>query len=760
MPSSVSTLWSASTLAWEPLIPGWAVALLALGAIALLSFQFIKIFSRVSRKDSVLLIGLRILALALFFGLLLSPVLLVQERERLVPGVAVLVDNSRSMALKDGDPSVTRLDLVRKILGSSQAGLLHDLQGSFIPQIYLFGEDVQRVSGKELAQARADGNATRIQKAIAEVADQSREAQAPLAGIVLLSDGAQTDAAPPEGAGGIPVVAIPLGNSQKFRDISISSLNVPPLGFVNLPMELKFSVRSHGYPALSIPLILRQGERIIQSKSVTVPGEGEEQVRFTLTPREVGDYQLSVSTPARAEEEITSNNQTQFTVRVLRDRIRILIVSGSPSWNYRFLREAFKNDPTIDLVSFVILRTPLDEVNVPENELSLIPFPTDRLFTKELDNFDLIIFDNFTYLPYFPFYYLENIKKFVEKGGAFAMLGGPSSFRDGGYAGTPIEEILPVEMNGPEATYRQNSISVQLTREGINHPMTRLGSDGHSPADVWNQLPRLDGFNRVNRLKRDAIVLATARDPGSADSGEPLLVVSSSGKGRSLALMSDYFWRWNFTAAGGNQTNRPYLQFVHRMVRWLVRDPGLDPLAAKADRSAYEPGEEVTIRIRALDRDYSPAKNPTLTVSLQGPGGERISLIPKPGEKAGDFIATWRATNSGEYRVQVETRNQPANPSRAEFSFGVRSGILEAASGYPHRETLQNLANVSHGLVVSPEELSRGGVDKIRRLLESRSQFRLVAERRLKLGQTPWAFALLTLVLCVEWFLRRRRGLF
>lgn len=759
MPSSAPTIWSTSALAWESLVPGWVLILLALGGSALLGFQFVKILHRVGRKDSALLIGMRTLALALFFGLLLGPVLLIQERERLVPAVAVLVDNSRSMGLKDGNPSATRLDLARQALGNSQAGLLHELQGRFTPQLYLFNEDLQRVSAKDLAQARAEGSATRIQKALAQVTDQSREEQAPLAGVLLLSDGAQTDGAPPQAPRGVPIVAIPVGNPQKFRDLSVSSLNVPPLGFVNIPLDLKFSVRNHGYPELSVPLILRRGDRILQSKTVTVPAEGEAQVSFRLTPKEVGDHQLSASTPLRAEEEIAGNNQVQLTVRVLRDRIRALIVSGSPSWNYRFLREALKSDPTLDLVSFVILRTPLDEVNVPENELSLIPFPTDRLFTQELDNFDLIVFDNFTYLPYFPFHYLENIKKFVEKGGAFAMLGGPSSFRDGGYAGTPIEEILPVRMGDSQATYQKNSISVQLTREGTNHPMTRFGSNGHSPAEVWNQLPRLDGYNRVDRLKSGAILLATGRGLGGEGNAEPVLVVGSYGKGRTMALMSDYFWRWNFTAAGGDQSNRPYLQFVHRMVRWLIRDPGLDPLVAKADRAVYEPGEEVTIRIRALDRDYSPAKNPTLSVSLQGPGGENVSLIPKPGEKAGDFIATWRPGNSGEYRVRVETRGQPENPGRSEFSFRVQSGTLEAASGFPNRETLQSLAGSSQGLVVSPEELSRGGIDKIRRLLESRSQFRLLAERRLKLGQTPWAFALLTLVLCAEWFLRRRRGL-
>lgn len=751
MPASPST-WS---LLWEPLFSVWVLVALAAGALALLTYQFRRLRRRLPLRSALALAGLRGLALLLLFALLLGPALIVQQRQRLVPSVAVLVDNSASMGLRDGDPAATRLDKARRALGSPQAGLLHDLAGRFHLETYLFSDEPRRVSESELNRARPDGDATRIQEAISDVAGRAR--REPLAGIVLLSDGARTDNLPPRAPPGVPVVAIPMGNPEQFRDIAVTPVNVPPLGFTNIPLDLDFSVRTHGYGAIKLPLILRRGERILQTKTVTVPAAGEERVRFTLTPQEVGDYQLSLGTPVRAEEEIAANNRAAFTVRVLRDRIRILIVSGSPSWDYRFLREALKRDPTIDLVSFVILRTPLDEVDAPENELSLIPFPTDRLFTQELQNFDLIIFDNFTYLPYFPYHYLENIRKFVEKGGAFAMFGGASSFRDGGYAGTPIEKILPVDMGDPEATYQASPLSASLTRAGENSPLTRLSSDGASPGQVWGQLPPLGGYNRVAGLKKGAVVLVDGH--GISGDTEPLLVVGSYGRGRTLAFLSDYLWRWNFTAAGEDQSNRPYLQFVHRMVRWLIRDPELDPLVLRTDRSVYEPGDEVTIRLRVLDRDYSPARNPSLTVTLQGPGGERLPLTARPGDKPGDFIATWRSSRAGDYRVRAEARSGQELLGRAESSFAVRRGTLEAASGFPDLPTLKTLATSSGGMLVPPQDLGPGADERIVRFLDSHPRYRLLTERRLPLGQTPWAFALLTLVLCGEWFLRRRQGL-
>ena len=153
-----------------------------------------------------------------------------------------------------------------------------------------------------------------------------------------------------------------------------------------------------------------------------------------------------MSIAPRLGEALTENNHKDFPLSVARDKIRVLLVCGSPTWNYRFLRQALKHDPSIDLISFVILRTPTDVVNVPESQLSLIPFPTQRLFTQELKNFDLIIFENFSFQFYFPWYYLENVRKYVMEGGAFAMIGGSLAFAQGGYAETPIEDILPISL--------------------------------------------------------------------------------------------------------------------------------------------------------------------------------------------------------------------------------------------------------------------------------------------------------------------------
>ena len=225
------------------------------------------------------------------------------------------------------------------------------------------------------------------------------------------------------------MVTIGLGDPERYRDIQIAAVEAPNFAFLHSSVDIEVTVKSWGYKGQVIPLVLKQEGRILSTSSLVLDADrSTRRATFTMSPKEVGRYRLSVETPVQVGEVLRTNNQRDFQLQVRRDKIRVLVVSGRPSWNYRFLRRALKSDPSVDLISFIILRTPTDIVNVPDDQLSLIPFPTNRLFTEELGNFDLLIFDNFSYLLYFPMLYLENIRKFVIDGGAFVMFGGDQSF--------------------------------------------------------------------------------------------------------------------------------------------------------------------------------------------------------------------------------------------------------------------------------------------------------------------------------------------
>jgi hypothetical protein len=266
--------------------------------------------------------------------------------------------------------------------------------------------------------------------------------------ILLFSDGiANGDKKTLEGAPPlpIPVFAVAAGEAEGFTDVRIAEVRAPQFAFRGREFKLDLTVHAAGLKGKTVPLYFNRGKNLITTRSITIDADPVEQkIALSFTPKEIGTHSFSLDIPPQAGEQITRNNQKEFKVDVQRDKIRILTLSGSPAWNYRFLRMAMKQDPLIELVSFVFLRTPTDSVDVPDNQLSLIPFPIDDIFLEELKNFDLVFLDDFSHRAYFNPVYLDRVRDFVRDGGGLAMLGGVRSFDSGGYGESALKEVLPV----------------------------------------------------------------------------------------------------------------------------------------------------------------------------------------------------------------------------------------------------------------------------------------------------------------------------
>jgi uncharacterized membrane protein len=283
-------------------------------------------------------------------------------------------------------------------------------------------------------------------------------------------------------------------------------------------------------------------------------------------------------------EKTRMNNRSSFAFKAVRDRIRVMHIAGRPSWDLRFLRSAMKRDPGIDLVSFYIMRTASDAVNVPNEELSLIEFPYNDLFGKDLESFDVVIFQNFSSRQFFPNHYLQNIAKYVEKGGAFLMLGGDLAFTEGGYAGTGIEEILPVALSQSPATAQLRKFSLRHTVSGLQHPITEDLVD-------LSKIP-VEGYNGLGNLRKGTVVLL------ETDKGEPYLAIREAGKGRTMLAAGDGLWGINFSGVDAGLGNRAYFEMVRRMVRWLVKDPALNDFEITDVPARLNSGEEWGIKVK------------------------------------------------------------------------------------------------------------------------------------------------------------------
>jgi uncharacterized membrane protein len=725
----------------------------------------------------VLLMALRTVAVAAALILFFEPAVELRHVTRQPNHVAVLVDDSRSMAIADSGEAKgpTRAERARRIIVNSAATFATWRQ-SHLVDFYTFSDTLVPTTEAALAAGTAPrADATQLREALAAL--RARHDGHDLGGVVVISDGIPTGKMETAEGGhfdpesndflrglGVHVHSAWAGR-DKLRDVAIARVLADDFAFVHTAVKIEVVVRASGVTARerTRPLtLMRDGKPVRTASAVIDPDSREAKVAFEFTPDAVGKYLYEVQTPVLPGEAITSNNSRAFVLRVIRDKIRVVQVAGRPSWDEKHLRALLKRDPNVDLVSFFILRTPTDLSRVPEDELSLIPFPTEELFAHELGGFDVLILQNFNYGPYGMGSYLQNIKDYVLGGGALVMLGGDVAFTSGGYAQTPIADVLPVELLGEELPQERlvsdEPFRMQLTADGERHPVTALKLDLAENRARWRGLPELFGVNLVAGPRPGATVLGVhpfLKARGGAPM--PVLALGEFGKGRSLAFTTDTMWNWGFVAAGEGDDGRAYDKFWESAIRWLIRDPELRLLRVETDKAEYALGEIVRVDARLLGMDYRPARAQKVTLEVHQVGaaaGNAAPLVTRtadtddegevhadvPAEIAGSYMVTARAKQGDKELLEEEVYLVRAEGRELEQP-NARKDVLNALSA----ET----GGIALGAVDSlPAELSFLPPRVVR--IDSRTD--------VELWSLQAVFWLAIGALACEWILRRRRG--
>ncbi|MDI7262015.1 MAG: hypothetical protein QME90_19135, partial [Thermodesulfobacteriota bacterium] len=478
-----------------PVFSLWLILILFSLGFASAIAQYRLLRGRLGHSRALGLSLLRLGAISFLIAFALNPSLASKKEHKVSPAIAVLLDTSQSMGQPGHPGKASRLEEAKALLTEGTNPLLKSLSERFEVRLYGMGESLRAIEAKELADLKAEGMKGNLSEILKELSGKNTLALLLSDGNLNWNEGQSTN---------LPIVAVPLGSTGEYKDLLIKAVKAPSLAFRGREVMIDVTIKSYGFTGLTLPVLLKEGGKLLTAKNVRInDSPGEVTASLSFIPDDVGQKNLSISIPQQFGESLVSNNSFNLSMKVVRDKIRILMVSGNPSMNYRFMRIALKNDPSIDLLSFVILRTPSDILNVPTHEQSLIPFPVETLFSKEIKNFDLLIFDNFKYPLYLSPHHLESIREFVRGGGGFAMIGGPNLVNEGRYAVTPIGEILPVRFAEKEDYRRDSKVGVRLSRAGVLHPIMRLSSDtvGDTAGDdahrlsFWQEMPPLDGFN-------------------------------------------------------------------------------------------------------------------------------------------------------------------------------------------------------------------------------------------------------------------------
>ncbi len=630
-------------LIFNPLLPLAALAILAGASLLLLAFGVVRGLSGWALRAVSMLVVL--LALA-------NPSFRQEDRTPLSDIILVVVDQTASQQIA-GRPKQTE-----RALGA--------LEKQFAG---MNNTEIKTITVKD---APPDSDAgTLLMTALSELT--AEVARARISGAIVITDGQVHDMvlAPDFPA---PVQVLLTGKKQDW-DRRLLVTNAPAFAILGEPVTLKLKIEDQG----AVPKGLAKTTDIVISIDGGAPQKyrvaiGEE-LELPLTLPHGGQNVIQFEIPEVAGELTTRNNAAVVAINGVRDRLRVLLVSGEPHAGERTWRNLLKSDSSVDLVHFTILRPPGKQDGVPVNELSLIAFPTRELFLDKIDQFDLIIFDRYRLRGILPSLYLDNVARYVEDGGAVLVAAGPAFAGVESLYRSPLARILPGK---PTAGVYETGFTPRISTLGARHPVTQ-GLENFAPR------PRAkDGtpgwgrwFRMIDLEQTSGNVVMTGPDK------RPLLILDRVGKGRVALLASDQAWLWDRGYEGGG----PQLELLRRLAHWMMAEPEL---------------EEEALQARALGRDVSVTRRSlsegARSVTVQAPDGTLTDLAlneVSPGRYTGKF----KGAENGLYRLRegdIETvvALGPAAPKEFEaavstaaimapFVTGTRGAVFRLTDGVP-----------------------------------------------------------------------------
>lgn len=747
----------------------WLVAAAALALAPLLAVGPSRDASRARRAT---LAALRGATLLLLLVILLRPALELVEIKQIPGTLLLLADSSRSMQVEDSINNASRYDAMRSTLlaGRSQLAALAE---TWDLRAYQFDRDVQPVEvveGELKLPNAPEGSQTALGAALEDVL--ARESQQRVVAVMLLSDGAQRafaprDAAPQDAVrrladDGAPLFTFALGKPAlgQQSDFRLSDLLTNDTVFADTPTTVQALVSANGFANQSAAIQLEWEDadgnmQPVDTRTISFSGRTrQQQVKLTHTPSEPGEYKVTVRVVAPEGEAVTANNQQSTFVTVLAGGVNVLYLAGAtrigggPGIEPRFVRMA--------LAAHADLHVDYELLNYRAQAQDY----RRRLREKKYDAFllgdvDVIALNTSSW---------REMANQVEQGAGLAMLGGFHSFGPGGFRGSPLDPVLPVEI-GP--AQRQNfderlrtDVHVKgplrftpvLRNGGIDHPMLRLSDDNQADLRQWAQLPMLDGANALERfdLKSNAMVVAESGDAQR----RPLLVLGAWGAGRTAALAIDSTWHWQMEGHG-----EIHRRFWRQLLLWLAQkdDSSARKVWVRLDSRRYQQGSRVEFAVGANDDAGNSLADASFDVVVRLPDGssETVRTATRGNEQVGSFS---RTAEPGDYRVVVAARANNATWAETSARFTVSDQDVELDQPAAEPTLLDNLARLTAdagGEGLAPEDFP-----KLLEALEQRKeQFQEeIVERTTLWDSWPMLVSFVGL-LTTEWFLRKRWGM-
>lgn len=712
-------------------IPFWVLLLIASALLAYAIYR--RTVPPAGSWMRGLLCMVRSVALFLLILAIMEPIVTLILTRQEKPVIALLVDRSESMALKDkkGD----RAQILRDLL---QGEVIETLRRRAHLETFQFADSLSA-----LDTLRIDGKATNIGRALLSVRERLEDR--PLQSILLLSDGANNLGSDPGIAlqkSRIPIYAVGIGDPSEIQDIKITRVSANDIGYTGTQIPIEVTLRAWGYEGAVVPLRITESGSPIAHKTITLSGQGEEQVfSFTVTSDKPGVHRYQAEIPLQPGELTEDNNRQPVFIRVLESKVRILMAAGSPSPDLSFLSRSWKKNPDVDMDIRIVKQGTTFYGNA---------FPQS---VSELDAYDLIVLLNVPRKTLRPSGEQALRDVVQQQGKALLIVGGPLAFGPGGYGGSPLEDLLPLRSrSGP--TFREGTFSLQLTAEGRGHPIFRLTEDPVANASRWADLPPLLAWNEITGASPDAMVLAVHPTATVRGQKMPLVAIRRAGPGKVMVMAVSTIWRWDLMMWGiEGAVHHPsaFDQTCANLVRWLVTREEGRLVKVKSDKRVYRGGEPVHIEAQVYDETYRPLPGAEVRLTVQK-GEEKQDLLLKDLGN-GRYEAELSGLKPGDYIFSVQATIGGRSIERSNGAFAIGPYTLELEHTRMDQALLSRLSYEGGGQFYVPENIAQ--------LLEDMdwSEQRMDQIYKAELWNRPPLMALILLLLCTEWTIRRRRGM-
>jgi uncharacterized membrane protein len=734
-------------------LPWWGYAVAFGAAVALAWLAYRRAALALGAGQRAALTALRAATLVLLVAVLLRPVVVAPSTDTRNSLLTVLVDSSRSMRLSD-DGGATRIEQAAAIAQDLQARLGSDYRF----EVMTFGEALTRADAGQLA---ATARRSDLSGALAALADRSRGDQ--LAGVVVLSDGGDTsgldatDLRVPRA----PVFTVGIGSADAPRDREIVNLTAGEPLLANSAIDLSVSAVSHRLGTAPVDLRLLANGRPLEVRRVTPPADGAPiHEVFTVAPASDVATVYTVELPAAPGEIATENNTRSVMVPAQSGRRRLLMVEGAPGFEHTFLRRALALDSGLEVDSVVRKGqndagrdTFIVQAGARRAAALAAGYPLRK---ADLFAYDAIIFGNIE-AEFFSREQLDMTQQFVAVRGGGLLVLGARSFERQGLAGTPLADVLPVDLTdrrGPQSDVSltgtrgdtPSANAAALTADGLMHPATRLAVTVDESRKRWAALPPLASVALVGGPRPGAQVLAVTSSGGGP--AQTLVAAQRYGQGRSLVFAGEASWRWRMMLPVSDST---YETLWRQMGRWLAA--GAQGPVTIVPLSVTVAGTSETVTVVVKDEEFRPITNAEVSITLTAPDGQSRRMpaaLTDPQE--GRYAAAGRFDQSGVYKVEARA-TRAGRPIGATTRQVLSGGAdLEMSDPRLNEDVLRRVALATGG-----RYLPAAGASAVPGLIKQ-AQAGLGPDEVRDLWQNGWVLAAIVGLLTAEWIVRRRVG--